>query len=286
MPLPPLPKYPPVTHTFLSIPASEVHQLVAQWRRDGFNISWVHVYRLPPRTENFYDLIVHNSSATHTKAYLDITGNELSQAMTNESRDGLSLKSINGKVRAHDSTPLYSVVFGRNPNIIETTVIWGTNFLQQYTMDIELRKASWSICSQTIISNHGHFSLNNVYLRDHRLSYNITIPPEEELPLRLSAYGLDFSSFTRLTLAQYNQSYYPQYVSTFLFRASSESRFSVVYEKRPNSAAIFFRWGRNLTEAMADIVFFQDNWVPMIVCGYQYNHKTEYFIQWERRKRR
>ena len=286
IPTAPPPKYPPETRTFLSIPLASVHQLVDGLTRDGFNARWINVYKLPPSTVDFYDLIVCNSTANPTRGFLDLTGEQLSQEIVRQTAAGFSLWTISGRVRVNDTTPLYSVVFGRNPDFIETTALWGMHFLTHISKNSDLLNAGWSIISHTIFSSGAHLSISSVYQRDRRVARNISIPAEDRLPLRQNFYGIDFPQFSQLTLFYNTLRYYPRYVSIYYFGSPRNSQFSVIFEKKQNSTVNFFRWGRNITETTADIELFREHWDPVVVAGYRYKQHTDYFTEWRRRKRR
>ena len=269
-----------MTHVNLSVPAASVHQVVTQWKRRGFNIAAINVHKPTATSKSSYSIIVHNGTV-HTREALDVTAAELNREISRQAANGYSVWTISGRVRSNDTTPLYSVIFGRNPEYIETTVLVEMDFFAHFFKSFELLDAKWSIISQVLLSSNGHTSLTSAYQRDRRPAQNITVPPDQVLPERLALFGLRFTDFSNLTLERSKQFLYPRQVEPYFHPGISSSRFSVVYEKRADHSS-FFRWGLNETETQAAIELYRKNWDPLIVTNYRYNEENRFFVMWGR----
>ena len=278
----PVPNYPPATHVLLSVSAGNVHQVVAQWKRRGFNIAAINVHKPVPTAANYYSIIVHNSTV-RTREALDATAAELNREISRQAADGYSVWSISGKVRSNDTIPVYSVIFGRNPDYIETVVLVELSFFAHFFKSYELLDDNWSMISQVLLSSNGHTSLTSAYQRDRRRAQNITIPPDQALPVRFGLFGLSFTDLSNFTLEQSKRFMYPIQVEPYFHPGINSSRFSVVYEKRQDHSS-FFRWGLNATQTQAAIELYRNNWDPLIVTNYRYNEDNRYFVMWGRKK--
>lgn len=233
---------------------------------------------MPPDQNWYYDIIFRNSTQTPSFGFVELTSFQLNETIKREEKQGFLIHEITA--RLNGTTPLYSVVFRKEEELIESHAYWGLQVYPHAITRINMQKKGWYLMSQHFLVAPDYSSVSAVYHRDRRVTYNITI---EDVPDWAVYYGFSFYYFTSISLDFAHYRYYPKHVSTYYYGNEQNARFSVIYESKQEGHPSFyrwFRWGLNSSEVYSDVRTFSDHWDLVYMIGYKYNDKIAYMVTW------
>lgn len=258
---------------------SRIEELMAQ----HYKLTYISSYRVGPSMVPYFDFVATNSSTVDTVSYVEIGFEKLNESIHQMKKQGYDVRLLIDRIRGKNpSEPSYSVIFERRDPIFETQVFLRDSF-SSYTSRLDrMTKEGFRLISHSFCSIRGALEATSVYLRDRRIPLDIPTPNYPELKV---SNNLTFFAFTSTTLRLASEGFYPRSVEVFKVGESTNSHFSVIYEKRSeNSQGNWFRWSVNTTAAREMIAReTAHSWDVYITTGYTYLGNTEHFIEFERK---
>jgi hypothetical protein len=266
------------TQVFVKILPEDVHQLIEEWKDNGYDILSIGVSKSSMESQWYYDIIFHNSTRTISVGFVEMNSTMLNNTIREQEDKGLIVHVI--VARPNGTTPLYSAVFRKRSPLMESHSYWDVPIHTHIIKRILLRKEGWNLMSQHFLTMPSKSITCAVYHRDQRTKYNLTIG---YTPKWSVYYGFPFHYFTSITLDFLNQGYYPRHVSTYYYGEEKNARFSVIYETKQKEHPSYYRWIRwniNHTEVYSEIEKFENYWDLWSIIGYTHNEQLSYIMQW------
>ena len=205
-----------------------------------------------------------------------MTSSELNSTIQRQEKEGFAIYLIHSRYTA-PSGFRYCAVFREASPLIEVHAYWNTRPFPHLVRRLKLLNNKWSLMCQSFTSVPTIASVNAVYHRDRRLTYNTIF----ENPEKGKVYeGLTFVQFNKRTVNLNN--YYLEYASSYYYPATSDiTRLSTIYKQYPSRNRYqWLRWGMNKTQALDQIEQNSDQWDPVYTVPYKHDGLHGYIVGW------
>ena len=252
------------------------------WERRGYKVIWATTYQLGPNSKSYFDVVLSNSSTVDVKGFFDLDITQLNRTIQNMTQYGYSVCFLSDRKRGNRPvSPHYTVVFKRDPQLIETKVYLRDSIAAYLERLARKKREGYQLVSHSFCAIDGTLEAASVYKRDRRLAFNITVENQQRWK---SYHNLSFYDFTRTALHLGRQNYTPSFVETYEPGQSGISLFAAIFtEHTPTTKFNWFRWGLNTTSAIQYVNRWKSLWDPVITTGYNYLNNVYHFIEFKRR---
>ena len=252
------------------------------WEKRGYKVIWATTYRVGSDSRSYFDVILSNSSNVDVKGFLDLGITALNKTIQNMTQQGYSVWFLSDRKRGNRPvSPHYTVVFGRDPQIIETKVYLRDSIAAYLRRLAQKKRERYQLVSHSFCVIDGKLEATSVYKRDRRIAFNITVENQQRWA---SYHNLTFYDFTRIALQFSRQNYTPTFIKAYEPVESGASLFAAIFtEHTPPTRSNWFRWGLNTTSVIQNIDRRKLAWDPVITTGYNYLNNVYHFVEFKRR---
>ena len=266
------------TKVIIELDSKDISFVVTEMARRGYKVVSLSSYRLGYGLETIFDVIFSNSSLVDTVPFIQLTEIQLLAQISELANRGYAVRSISGRV-ASDGMLYYSGVFKANPPIVETKVFLGDSETIHLKRLTDLKSSGYQLVAQSLEKVGKEAGACSVYMRDIRLSYNISI--DTKPPNWISFHNASFYQFTGNLLRAASQ-YIPIHIDVCYMAVNSSPLFSAVLLEYTQSQ--WFLWDLNYSRTLAELEGANLYWEPVMSLGYNSNLGSEvHYVQWQRK---
>ena len=252
------------------------------WEKQGYKVIWATTYQVGPNSKSYFDVILSNSSRFDVKGFFDLDITDLNRTIQNMTQQGYSVWFLSDRKRGNRPvSPHYTVVFKKDPQLIETKVYLRDSIAAYLERLARKKHEGYQLVSHSFCAIDGKLEATSVYKRDRRLAFNITVDNQQRWE---SYHDLSFYNFTRIALHWSRQNYTPSFIEAYEPGQSGTSLFAAIFtEHTPATKSNWFRWGLNTTSVIQNIDRQKSVWDPLITTGYNYLNNVYHFVEFKRR---